>query len=114
VLVTEPLGPYLCVTLTVEEELSHLLLVEVSVVVQRCEDRHVARGQSGQQLRHLASSWSEVGGRIELAKQDGPVIDREGPSAATTTLVRIRSGVRFQRRALRRSLRRAPHAALSN
>jgi hypothetical protein len=42
VLVTEPLGPYLCVTLTVEEELSHLLLVEVSVVVQRCEDRHVA------------------------------------------------------------------------
>jgi hypothetical protein len=31
----------------------HLLLVEVSVVVQRCEDRHVARGQAGQQLRQL-------------------------------------------------------------
>ena len=42
VLVTEPLGPYLGVALTVEEELSHLLLVEVPVVVQRCEDRYVA------------------------------------------------------------------------
>ena len=54
VLVTEPLGTYLGVALTVEEELSHLLLVEVSVLVQRCEDRHIARGEARQQLRQLA------------------------------------------------------------
>ena len=114
VLVAKPLGAYLRVALAVEEELSHLLLVEVSMVVQRCEDRHVARSQCGQQLRQLASFGSEVGGRIGFAKQDRPVVDGEGPSAAATMPVRIRGGVRFRRRALRRSLRRTHHAALSS
>jgi len=99
VLVTEPLGTYLGVALTVEEELSHLLLVEVSVLVQRCEDRHIARGEARQQLRQLALFGSEVGGRIWVAKQDRPVVDGEGPSAAATMPVRIRGRVRFQRRA---------------
>ena len=112
VLVAKPLGRYLRVALAVEEELSHLLLVEVSVVVQRCEDRHVARDEACQHSRQLASLGSEVGGRIGFAQQDGPVVDGAGLSAAATPPVRIRGGVRFQRRALRRSLRRAHHAAL--
>ena len=81
VLITKPLGPYLCVTLTVEEELSHLLLVEVSVVVQRCEDRHVARGQPRQQLRQLASpgrrsaagsAWRSRMGRLSIGRDRLP------------------------------------------